>query len=69
MVGHVFADGSVLLQEQNYPGKSGDDMGAPLTWDVAVLPPYKDGAWANLPNYGATLNHPVFAKPAHGMKK
>ena len=69
MVGHVFADGSVLLQEQNYPGKSGDDMGAPLTWDVAVLPPYKDGAWANLPNYGATLNHPVFAKPVHGMKK
>lgn len=69
IVGHVFADGSVLLQEQNYPGKSGDDMGSPKTWDVAVLPPYKDGAWSNLPAYGATLDHPVFAKPAHGMKK
>lgn len=69
IVGHVFEDGSVLVQEQNFPGKSGDDMGMPKTWDVGVLPPWKGpDSWKNVPNWGSTMNHAVFAKPAHGLK-
>lgn len=70
IVGHVFEDGSVLVQEQNYPGKSGDDMGMPKTWDVGILPPWKGpDSWSNVPNWGNTMAHATFAKPAHGMKK
>lgn len=69
IVGHVFEDGSVLVQEQNFPGKSGDDMGTPKTWDVGVLPPWKGAdSWKNVPNWGSTMGHATFAKPAHGMK-
>lgn len=70
IVGHVFADGSVLVQEQNFPGKSGDDMGAPQTWDVGILPPWNNGdGWHNVHNWGTTMDHAQFAKPKNGMKK
>ncbi|MEY8736787.1 phage tail tip lysozyme [Lactobacillus sp. AN1001] len=69
IVGHVFKDGSVLVQEQNYPGKSGAGANTSNSWDVAVIPAYKNGAWSNLPVYGSTLDHPIFAKPVHGIKK
>lgn len=70
IVGHVFADGSVLVQEQNFPGKSGDDMNLPQTWDVGILPPWNNGdGWHNVKNWGTTMDHAQFAKPKNGMKK
>lgn len=70
IVGHVFADGSVLVQEQNFPGKSGDDMGIQNSWDVGILPPWNNGdGWHNVKNWGSTMDHAKFAKPKNGMKK
>lgn len=69
IVGHVFEDGSVLVQEENYSGKSGDSNGTPNTWDVGILPPWKgQDSWANTPLWGKEMAHATFAKPKHGMK-
>lgn len=37
VVSHVFADGSVLLVEQNIRGYSGDENGTPRTWSYRML--------------------------------
>lgn len=70
IVGHVFEDGSVLVQEENYSGKSGESNGTPNTWDVGILPPYKNqDSWKKTQLWGKEMGHPQFAKPKYGMKK
>lgn len=60
VVEHVFEDGTVLVVEENVKGFSGDDNGAPMTWDYRLIPQsvYSgDGTQFYTPQESATINN------------
>ena len=71
IVEHVFADGSVLLSEQNGP-ESGAYIHQPKTWSIILMHPYPDGQeWhsANGGEYTPLSGKATFARPKGHMKK
>lgn len=71
IVEHVFADGSVLLSEQNGP-ESGAFIGQSQTWSIILMHPYPDGKeWksANGGEYQSLPNQVTLARPKGAMKK
>ena len=71
IVEHVFADGSVLLSEQNGP-QSGAYIHQPKTWSIILMHPYPDGQeWhsANGGEYTPLSGKATFARPKGHMKK
>lgn len=73
-VEHVFADGSVLLSEQNGP-ESGAYIGMSKTWSIILMHPYPDGKEWKTANGGeyqkitAGAHQVMFAHPRGHMKK
>ncbi len=72
IIEHVFADGSVLLSEQNGP-ESGAYIHMPKTWSIILMHPYPDGKEWKTANGGEYQPIPsgkaTFARPKGTMKK